>query len=251
MKPKLFDAHLHIIDPAYPLIQNEGYLPEPYTVNDYLLDMKAYHVAGGAVVSGSFQGYDQSYLTDALASLGPGFAGVTQLPPETPSEEILRLHKAGVRAVRFNIKRGGRKMLEQMEDTALHVYDTAGWHAELYIDAVNLPELLPVLRRLPAVSIDHLGLTEEGLPDLLRFVEQGGRVKASGFGRGNLDVKKTLISLYDADPEALMFGSDLPSTRAPRPFQHEDVQLIIEALGNEDSRKVLYDNAASWYKKKS
>ena len=35
---------------------------------------------GGAVVSGSFQGFDQSYLLDALDQLGPSFVGVTQLP---------------------------------------------------------------------------------------------------------------------------------------------------------------------------
>ena len=36
MDHMIFDAHLHIIDPAYPLVSNEGYLPDPYTVDDYV-----------------------------------------------------------------------------------------------------------------------------------------------------------------------------------------------------------------------
>lgn len=64
---------------------------------------------GGAVVSGSFQGFDQDYLVAALKELGPSYVGVTQLPFSVSAEEILRLHRGGVRAIRFNFKRGVRK----------------------------------------------------------------------------------------------------------------------------------------------
>ena len=30
--PKTFDAHLHIIDAAHPLVENNGYLPDEVTV---------------------------------------------------------------------------------------------------------------------------------------------------------------------------------------------------------------------------
>lgn len=56
MQPQsLFDAHLHIIDPAFPLVANNGYLPEPFTHADYLTRMQPYRLCGGAVVSGSFR----------------------------------------------------------------------------------------------------------------------------------------------------------------------------------------------------
>jgi predicted TIM-barrel fold metal-dependent hydrolase len=32
----VFDAHLHIIDPRFPLVPNKGYLPPAFTVADYL-----------------------------------------------------------------------------------------------------------------------------------------------------------------------------------------------------------------------
>lgn len=104
---ELFDAHLHIIDPRFPLVANQGYVPDAFTVEDYLERVSSLGVRGGAVVSGSFQGFDQNYLVDALGRLGDGFAGVTQLPATVTDEEVLRLDAAGVRAVRFNLYRGG------------------------------------------------------------------------------------------------------------------------------------------------
>ena len=31
----VFDAHLHVIDPRFPLVANQGYVPDPFTVDDY------------------------------------------------------------------------------------------------------------------------------------------------------------------------------------------------------------------------
>ena len=73
--PPIFDAHCHIIDSAYPLIANNGYVPEFFSADDYLTRVTPLGVVGGAVVSGSFQGYDQSYLIAALKRLGPEFVG--------------------------------------------------------------------------------------------------------------------------------------------------------------------------------
>ena len=103
----LFDAHLHVIDPRFPLVPNRGYLPNPFTAEDYMERAAPLGVVGGAVVSGSSQAFDQTYLLDALERLGPSFVGVTQLPGSVSDEQILRLHAARVRAVRFNFYRGG------------------------------------------------------------------------------------------------------------------------------------------------
>jgi len=67
--PTVFDAHLHIIDARFPLVANQGFLPDPFAVADYRGRTAALGVVGGAVVSGSFQSFDQGYLLDALARL--------------------------------------------------------------------------------------------------------------------------------------------------------------------------------------
>ncbi|OUM08393.1 2-pyrone-4,6-dicarboxylate hydrolase [Pseudomonas syringae] len=244
----LFDAHCHIIDPHFPLIANNGFLPEPFGVSDYLASVQPLGVQGGAVVSGSFQGFDQGYLLAALRSLGPGFVGVTQLPASVTDAELDTLDAAGVRALRFNLKRGGSEQLDQLEALALRVHERVGWHSELYIDSRELAEIEVRLLKLPAISIDHLGLSGEGLPVVLRLAERGVRVKACGFGRVDFPVREALRDIHAANPHALMFGTDLPSTRAPRPFQADDIVLLTDALGEEGARQALWDNAANFYR---
>lgn len=245
----IFDTHLHIIDPRFQLIKNQGFLPNPFTCEDYLEKIKGFNIKGGAVVSGSFQGFDQTYLIDSLQKLGQNFVGVTQLQHDTSDEEIIRLNGHGVRAIRFNVKRGGSENLSHLEYFAKRVHELVGWHVELYIDSTSLPEISSTLIRLPAVSIDHLGLSKEGFKHLLSLVDKGIRVKATGFGRVELDVVQAIRSIYSVNPDALMFGTDLPSTRAKRPYNHSDVELIYNILDEEKSGKVLYKNAINWYLK--
>jgi predicted TIM-barrel fold metal-dependent hydrolase len=193
-------------------------------------------VDGGAVVSASFQGYDQTYLTDALARLGPGFVGVAQVPPGISDEEILALSAAGVRAFRLNLHRGGDPT--GIEALAERAHALAGWHLEVYADARDLPPL-----RVPRLVLDHLGLSRAGLPALLERVERGAYVKATGFGRVDHDVPAALRAIAAVNPGALLFGTDLPGTRAPRPFTPADFELVREHAGE----RALYDNAAGLY----
>ena len=243
-----FDAHFHIIDPRFALVPNWGYLPDRYTISDYRERLKDYDLQGGAIVSGSFQAFDQDYLVDALSHLGPGFVGVTQLPASVSDEELVELDNAGVRAVRFNLKRGGSESVKYLDSMARRVHEQVGWHVELYVDAKDLQDLYSTLVALPAVSIDHLGLSTAGLPTLLALAEKGIRVKASGFGRVDFDVRTVLKNMYAANPDALMFGTDLPSTRAARPYSDRDFQLIIDILGEEAARRVFYTNAINFYR---
>src|SRR5699024_3404417 len=173
--------------------------------------------------------------------------GVTQLPFTVKDDEILELHNKGIKALRFNVKRGGSEDLSKLDYFARRVYDLVGWHSELYIDAQNLPDIASTIESLPAVSIDHLGLSEAGLPHLLKLVDKGVRVKATGFGRVELDVQNALKSIYAVNPDALMVGTDLPSTRANRPFKFKDVDLIHQLFDEQAASKVLYTNAYQWY----
>lgn len=245
---RIFDSHLHIIDPRFPLAANQGYLPEPFTAEQYLAASKPLGICGGAIVSGSFQQFDQQYLLDALATLRPGFAGVTQLPAQVSDATLFELDKAGVRAVRFNLYRGGSESVSALREMAARIHDLLGWHVELYVDGRDLAGLYPLLGSLPAVSIDHLGMHRDGLPTLLRLAEAGVHIKATGFGRVELDVADTVRQIMAANPDVLMFGTDLPSTRAARPFSSADLRLLEQIIAPAWLDKVLYDNAARFYR---
>ena len=182
--------------------------------------------------------------------LGPTFVGVTQVPQTIADQELKQLNDAGVRAVRFNVKRGGSEDIRHLETFARRVHQLVDWHTELYVDSRELSDLFDTLASLPRVSIDHLGLSKAGFPTLLKLAEKGVRVKATGFGRVDFDVKPALTELYAANPKALMFGTDLPSTRAPRPYLDSDYTLILETLGEEKAANVFYKNAIEFYRPK-
>lgn len=244
-----FDSHLHIIDPRFPLIENQGFVPEPFTCEDYVNRTSNFQVIGGAVVSGSFQWFDQTYLRDALRKLGPTYVGVTQIPHTTSDEDIISLNGNGIRAIRFNVKRGGSEDISRLEYFAKRVHELVGWHTEMYIDSKSLPDIAKTISNLPAVSIDHLGLSDQGFETLLSLVDKGVRVKATGFGRVDLNVRQAIRSISSVNPKALMFGTDLPSTRAKRPYEDDDLDILLDALGDSNlSEKVLYRNAVEWYR---
>lgn len=247
----LFDAHFHIIDPRFPCVPNAGYLPDPFTCDDYRKRMQGHRLAGGAVVAGSFQGTDQEWLIAALETLGPGFAGVAQASEALAGPALARLDAAGVRALRFNLRRGGGADATWIETLARRCHERRGWHAEFYAAPGDLAALSPMLMRLPAVVIDHLGLAADtaGLNTVLRLAEAGARIKASGFGRlGDEAAARALRAIHAVNPRALMFGTDLPSTRAPRPYRDEDFQRVPEVLGEDAARAVFSENALECYR---
>jgi predicted TIM-barrel fold metal-dependent hydrolase len=247
MPEKVFDTHFHIIDPRFPVMENQGFLPPVFTVDDYLARTAGLNIRAGTVVAGSFQGVQTQYMCEALQRLGPTFVGVIQLQATVSDEEILRLHGVGVRAVRFNLYRGGSAGIEDLDRLARRVHEVADWHAELYADAAALEPVFETIANLPKVSIDHLGMTPAGLPVLLKLAERGAKVKATGFGRTEVDVPPALRELARANPDCLMFGTDLPSQRARRPFGPQDMRLIVDTLGEALSHKVFWDNAARFY----
>ena len=250
---EIFDSHLHIVDPRFPLVPNKGWLPAAFTVEDYTqaVDRLGLIPIGGVVVSGSFQSFDQTYLVDALARLGPRFVGVTQLRPDATDEAIRKLDTHGVRGVRFNLRRGVANDLEVLEQVAFRVANLVGWHVELYATPDDIVELEPRLRRLPAASIDHVGLckdpTSPGSLALTRLVEAGVQVKATGFGRTSGDSASMLAHLAAVRPTALMFGTDLPSTRANRPFERQDMERVCETVSPEIVPLILADNGRNFY----
>jgi predicted TIM-barrel fold metal-dependent hydrolase len=215
---KIFDAHFHIIDPEFPLKENNGFLPDPYTIEQYHEECQSFPLefVGGAVVSGSFQGYDQSYFDTALSGLGSGYVGITQLPVSATDTEILELNKIGIKGIRFNLYRGLNTSLEDIKLLANRVYELAGWGTEFYLNLKEADsDLKNLIFRLPKTSIDHMGMTIVPVSELCRFLAQDVRIRVSGFGRIGYDrfqVEKLLPTLYQENPHGLMFGTDLPAT---------------------------------------
>jgi predicted TIM-barrel fold metal-dependent hydrolase len=247
-QPRIFDSHCHIIDHRFPITPNQGYTPPPFALDAYLAQVRPLGVTAGAIVSGSFHAFDQSYLREILPQLGKGWIGVTQVPNAIPERDIAELATLGVRALRFNMFRGRIDSVDDIVSLATRAHAAGHWHAEIYADAAALKPHVDRLAKLPQLVIDHLGMTEEGLPAVLDLVAAGAKVKATGFGRVKMKVESALEQIAAKDPNALVFGTDLPSTRAQRPFEPADIELVRRVLGDALAAKVFWDNAVALYR---
>ena len=245
----LIDAHFHVFDPRYPLPGNDGYMPPDFTVQDYRAATAGFDLRGGVVVAASTHGLDPDPLVVAVGELGPGFVAVINADPTLSDEALRTLAGAGVRGLRHNLYRGVAASLEDELFLAERAWSVAGMHTQIYADAALLRPCVGRLAKLgPRLVIDHLGMTEAGLPVVLDLVEAGAKVKATGFGRVAMDVPRALEWIAARSAWALMFGTDLPSTRAARPFQASDIALLQDVLGPDLTDLALHGNAAAYYR---
>jgi predicted TIM-barrel fold metal-dependent hydrolase len=247
----IFDSHFHIFEPSQPRQENQGYTADDYSCQTYLKAAKQYGFTGGALVTSSFQANSNEALIQNLSKLPASFVGVAALQPTATDEEISRLHKAGVRAIRFNLHRLGMDCPHKLVDLAARVHSLREWHTELYVESTQLSNMRPLLYELPSFSIDHLGVTTEGLSEVFNLVEQGARIKVSGFGRLGFDQVKlaqVLTEIHAINPNALIFGSDLPCVRSTRGFQQTDIDLIKTLFDENSADRILCRNALNFYR---
>lgn len=230
-------------------MENNGYLPPDFMIENYREKVKGFGIIGGAIVSGSFQKFDQEYLLDSLKKIGKNFFGVANIPIGMKNSELEKLNESNIRAVRFNLKRGGSESLGNMVELSNKLYESYGWHTELYVDSKDLKELKTTLEQIPKFSIDHLGLSQDGLKDLYYWAEKGVKIKATGFGRVDFNPITIMKKIYSINPDSLMFGTDLPSTRAKEVFTYKHLERLKDNFSEDEQKRILYQNANDWYKK--
>ncbi|MCR0985334.1 amidohydrolase family protein [Roseomonas populi] len=247
MEP-LIDSHFHIFDPAFPSPGNQGFIPDPFLAAGYLKAAGALGIVGGVLVAASTHGLDPAPVLAPLAELGRSYVAVLNADPAWDDETFRRVAEAGARGLRFNLYRGVSGSEEDAVALARRARAVAGLHAQVYVDFATMrPQMDALISLGDGLVIDHLGMTEAGLPLVLELVSAGAMVKATGFGRVSLDVRNALERIERQRPGALMFGTDLPSVRARRPFDAADVALIQDVLGPDRARSVLHDAAAEYY----
>ena len=172
---------------------------------------------------------------------------MANLPVAMDDQQLLHLKGSGIKAVRLNFARGGIELDSNIVSFINKLYVEFEFKIEAYIANDCLRDRIHIFRQFPVSSIDHLGLKKDGLKTLYNLVEKGHRVKATGFGRLDFDPIPVMKQIYRINPEALMFGTDLPSTRAKRPFSWNDLTMIQTSFNTKALSKILCSNAINWY----
>jgi 2-pyrone-4,6-dicarboxylate lactonase len=162
------DAHCHVFGPGaeFPYAPERKYTPcdagkaQLFALRDHL------GFARNVIVQATCHGADNSAMLDALISSGGRARGVATVRRDVTDAELMRLHQAGVRGVRFNFVK--RLVDFTPKDELLAIAERIvehGWHVVVYFEAQDLPELMDFFTALPAtVVVDHMGRPDVAKP---------------------------------------------------------------------------------------
>ena len=158
--PGAVDAHCHVFGPMaqFPFSPKAKYLPDDagpemlFALRDHL------GFSRNVIVQASCHGTDNAATLDAIAKSGGKARGVAVVDPAISESDLARLHKGGMRGIRFNFLK--RLVDNAPKDKFLEVSQRlpAGWHVVIYFEADILEELRPFMDAIPVpIVIDHMG----------------------------------------------------------------------------------------------
>lgn len=264
--PGTCDAHFHVFGPAalYPFAAERSYTPPEAPVAAYQRVLAGLGIERCVIVQPSVYGTDNSCTLAAMAQLGRRCRGVAVVDERVTAIEIERLHRLGVRGVRFNLAFKGGARVDALEAVAERIR-AFGWHLQLLTDGRGLLELAPRLRRLAVdLVVDHMGyapvaagLGHPAIQALLALVGEGrcwvklsGAYRVSVEGPPYADVAPLARALIAAAPERMVWGTDWPHPgfAGAMPNDGDLLDLVAEwALDPALRRRILAENAAELY----
>jgi 2-pyrone-4,6-dicarboxylate lactonase len=162
------DAHCHVFGPSaeFPFADERKYTPcdasmqQLFALRDHLGFDK------NVIVQATCHGYDNRAVLDACRASGGKARGVATVRRDVTDAQLLDMHAAGVRAVRFNFVK--RLVDFTPQDELLEIAQRIahlGWHVVVYFEAVDLPELWDFFTALPTVVVvDHMGRPDVSQP---------------------------------------------------------------------------------------
>ena len=272
LPPGAWDCHTHVFGPyaRFPLAAERSYTPPEATLEDYLAMLDRMGLAHGVLVHPSAYGLDHAALYDALERAGTRLRGTDVATAATPEAEFARMHRYGVRALRFveTGGAGGQRFvgavgLAELPRLAPRMKEL-GWHAQLWVTCDAVMAAAPALLALGVpLVLDHMarfeverGVQDPAFQGLLALVAEG-RVWVKMTPARNskrfpdyADVRPFHDALARANPEQLIWGSDWPYLRMGDATPDAGHLLdLLDAWCGDDAlcRKILVENPARLY----
>lgn len=265
--PGACDGHCHIFGPAsrFPYAPERRYTPQD--AGRETLDALHRHLGleRAVLVQASCHGSDNRAMIDAMQWSKGRWRGVAMVTIEVTDMELMTLHAAGARGVRFNFVAhlGGAPDLKNVEAVIARV-TPLGWHVQLHLDAHDIGTYRGFLDRLRVpFIIDHMGrvAAKDGLEqkpfrqllDLMKnglaWVKVSGPERVSSAGKPFHDAIPFARALIAAAPDRVLWGTDFPHPNVKwMPNDGELVDLFAATVEDESTRrKILVDNPAKLY----
>lgn len=212
------DAHCHVFGPAteFPFAPERKYTPCDGGKEDLFALRDHLGISRNVIVQATCHGSDNRAMVDAVQAAAGRARGVATVRPDISGAELQRLHRAGVRGVRFNfLKRLVSSAPQQDLSTIARKIAPLGWHAVIYFEGEDLEGLEGFFGSLPTpLVVDHMGKPDVTKPvngpefsRFLRFVDHNNVwVKVSCPERLSLSGPPALNGEQNAYLDAVPFG---------------------------------------------
>jgi len=257
------DTHAHVIGapPDYTLVPQRSYTAPAAPAEKYLAMLDGTGMTYGVLIQVSVHGTDNRLMLETLRANPKRLRGVAVVDLGQSDNYYNELKEAGVTGLRINVLYGGGVSIDLLEKYG-DLCAEMGWHLQFLLDARNLPDLAPRIRKLRVpVVVDHMGhfpaadgVASQGFHELLRLVSEGAWVKLSGAYRlsapSYAETKPLAQALAAAAPDRCLWGSDWPHVANwdHMPNVGELLDLFGEWIPNEALRnRILADNAQRLY----
>lgn len=261
------DTHMHIYDSAVPSAPGGPPLPGNFREDQYRAVQQRLGLSRVIVVQPNAYQDDNRVTLAAIRALGSDAKGVAVVRPGVADAEIERLTQGGIVAQRIFQLPWGAVGFNRMHDVMSRVHPF-GWHANVQLDARELPQWEDTIRKLPGrFVIDHVGKylepvtpEHESFKSLLRLLDTGrcwvklsAPYETSKTGAPKYeDVGRLAKALAKHAPERMLWASNWPHPSAPRDNIPDDADLIDLLLDwapeDETRKKILVDNPAELYR---
>lgn len=162
------DAHCHVFGPGdeFSFAPQRKYTPCDASKKQLFALRDCLGFSRNVVVQATCHGADNRAMVDALAHSNGMARGVATVKGGVSNDELLSLHNAGVRGVRFNFV---KRLVDALpKDDLVEIAEKIkpfGWHIVIYFEAQELSELYDFFTALPTtVVVDHMGRPDVSKP---------------------------------------------------------------------------------------
>lgn len=265
LPPGATDAHCHVFGPGsvFPYAEGRRYTPEDAPKET----LKALHdhlgIERAVIVQASCHGGDNRAMLDALAWRPDHYRGVAIIDQNTSPSDIPIMHRAGVRAARFNfVKHLGGSPDMTLFANVLRRIKPLGWHVVLHVDAPDIIPLSDMIRglTLPFV-IDHMGRVpaKDGVDQkpLLALLDLAKIdrcwIKVCGSERIDMPPYDKAVpiarKIVDTIPDRVLWGTDFPHPNSTHDADEADLVDLVPKIAPDPAvqKKLLVANPAKLY----
>ena len=265
--PGACDTHIHLFGPAakYPFAPDSPYTSRDALPETFMALQDTLGLSTAVIVSPGGYGRNYSLLADVLTKYPERFRGIALLRDDTPSSEIERLTRLGVRGMRMMSHKRGQHVPNYSKEIAARVHEH-GWHIQFYPHGTDIIEYANKLLALPnQVVLDHFasipaagGIDQPAVKAVLKMLDSGkvwlklsGPMRCTDEPPPYPSVTPLAHVFVEHAPERMVWGSDWPHVNLDGMVMPNDgdlLDLLAEWVpDNKVRNRILTQNPKALY----